>query len=43
VEFTARVNINAKTLGGVVELPLKETKGIRRYVLEKYGQKRRLK
>jgi len=43
VEFTARVNINAKTLGAVVELPLEEAKGIRRYVLEKYGQKQRLK
>jgi len=39
VEFTARVNINAKTLGGLVELPLEEVSGIRRYVLEKYGQK----
>ena len=43
VEFTARVNINAKTLGAVVELPLEEAKGIRRYVREKYGQKQRLK
>lgn len=38
VEFTARVNINAKALGAVVELPLEDAEGIRRYVLEKYGQ-----
>ena len=43
VEFTARVNINAKALGAVVELPLEDADGIRRYVLEEYGQKQRLK
>jgi L-fuculose-phosphate aldolase len=42
VEFAARVNINAKGLGAVVELPLAEANGIRRYVVEKYGQKQRL-
>jgi len=40
VEFTARVNIDAKTLGSVVELPVEEVAGIRKYVLEKYGQKK---
>jgi len=39
VEFTARININAKTLGGIAELPLDEVSGIRNYVLRKYGQK----
>jgi len=39
VEFTARININAKTLGGIAELPVDEVNGIRNYVLKKYGQK----
>ncbi|MGA2626281.1 MAG: class II aldolase/adducin family protein [Candidatus Bathyarchaeia archaeon] len=39
VEFTARININAKMLGGVAELPANEVSGIRDYVLKKYGQK----
>jgi len=39
VEFTARININAKTLGGIAELPVDEVYGIRNYVLKKYGQK----
>jgi len=39
VEFTARININAKMLGGLAELPENEVSGIRDYVLKKYGQK----
>jgi L-fuculose-phosphate aldolase len=39
VEFTARININARMLGTVAELPAEEVKGIREYVLRKYGQK----
>jgi L-fuculose-phosphate aldolase len=39
VEFTARININAKMLGGIAELPADEVSGIRDYVLKKYGQK----
>ena len=41
VEFTARININAKTLGSIVELPPQEVSKIRKYVLEEYGQKKR--
>jgi len=40
VEFTARININARNLGSFVELPAEEVTGIRNYVLEKYGQKK---
>jgi len=39
VEFTARININARTLGTIAELPSGEVSGIRDYVLKKYGQK----
>lgn len=39
VEYTAMVNIYAKVLGTPVELPLEEVKAVRRYILEKYGQK----
>jgi L-fuculose-phosphate aldolase len=39
IEFTARININAKALGAIVELPVEEVSGIRNYVLEKYGQR----
>ena len=39
VEFTARININATTLGMIAELPAEEVSGIRDYVLKKYGQK----
>jgi L-fuculose-phosphate aldolase len=39
VEFTARININAKILGSIVELPAEEATSIRSYVLERYGQK----
>ena len=41
VEFTARININAKSLGSIVELPEEEVTSIRSYILEKYGQKKR--
>jgi len=40
VEFTARININAKNLGSIVELPTAEVTVIRNYVLEKYGQQK---
>ena len=40
VEFTARININSKNLGSIVELPAEEASRIRSYVLEKYGQKK---
>ncbi len=39
VEITARININAKVLGTIVELPPDEVSSIRSYVREKYGQK----
>jgi L-fuculose-phosphate aldolase len=39
VEFTARININARALGGIAELPTDEVSAIRNYVLSKYGQK----
>jgi L-fuculose-phosphate aldolase len=39
VEMTALTNIQAKTLGQIVELPPEEVTSIRRYVLEEYGQK----
>lgn len=39
VEYTAIVNIYAKILGNVMELPREEVANIRRYVLEQYGQK----
>jgi L-fuculose-phosphate aldolase len=39
VEFTAMININARTLGAIAELPAEEVSGIRDYVLKKYGQK----
>ncbi len=39
VEFTARININARTLGAIAELPPEEVSSIRDYVLKKYGQK----
>ena len=39
VEFTARININARTLGTIAELPSEEVRGIRNYVLTKYGQR----
>jgi len=40
VEFTARININARNIGSAVELPAEEVTGIRNYVLEKYCQKK---
>jgi L-fuculose-phosphate aldolase len=39
VEFTAMVNINAKSLGAINEIPPEEVKRVRRDILEKYGQK----
>jgi len=39
VEVTARININARMLGTISELPAAEVSGIREYVLTKYGQK----
>ena len=39
VEVTARININARTLGTITELPSEEVSSIRSYVLTKYGQK----
>ena len=41
VEMTALVNLRAKALGSIVELPAGEVSGIRRYVLQKYGQKQK--
>jgi L-ribulose-5-phosphate 4-epimerase len=40
VEYTAMVNIYGKIVGDLVELPPEEVCGIRRFVLEKYGQRR---
>ncbi|MGC8961158.1 MAG: hypothetical protein ACP5K1_01770 [Candidatus Bathyarchaeia archaeon] len=39
VEYTAMVNIYAKVLGKPVEIPSEEVRGVRRYIIEKYGQK----
>jgi L-fuculose-phosphate aldolase len=39
VEYTAMVNIYAKVLGRPVELPTEEVRAVRRYIIEKYGQK----
>jgi L-fuculose-phosphate aldolase len=39
VETTALINVQARMLGSIVELPREEVSGIRRYVLEEYGQK----
>jgi L-ribulose-5-phosphate 4-epimerase len=40
VETTALINIKARMLGSIVELPREEVSAIRRYVLEEYGQRR---
>lgn len=39
VETTALINVQARMLGSIVELPREEVSSIRRYVLEEYGQK----
>jgi L-ribulose-5-phosphate 4-epimerase len=39
VEYTAMVNIYGKIIGDLVELPPPEVRGIRKYVLEEYGQR----
>lgn len=39
VEYTAMVNIYGRIVGDLVELPPHEVHAIRRYILEKYGQR----
>ncbi len=39
VEYTAMVNIYGKMLGDLIELPADEVRGIRRSILESYGQR----